>query len=93
MLYFRNAHAAEVFRDYFLTRSYSVNKKCSNHKAGHCIATIVPKEYLLCLSFQIDLQDVKAAFEAEYEQSLADFVEGDCSGDYKRLLLAVINHE
>ncbi|KAK2167200.1 hypothetical protein LSH36_31g03026 [Paralvinella palmiformis] len=44
-------------------------------------------------NFRIDLEDVKTAFEAEYEQSLADFVESDCGGDYKRLLLSIINHE
>jgi hypothetical protein len=70
---------------YFAKRAY-VSMKGAGTNDTALIRVIVTRS-------EIDLQDVKSAFEAEYEQSLSDFVEDDCSGDYKRLLLAVINHE
>ncbi|ELU14293.1 hypothetical protein CAPTEDRAFT_164839 [Capitella teleta] len=39
---------------------------------------------------EVDLADIKEAFQNKYEQSLNDFVADDVGGDYKRLLLAVI---
>lgn len=39
---------------------------------------------------EVDLADIKDAFQGLYEQSLSDFVSDDCSGDFKRLLLTVI---
>jgi len=38
---------------------------------------------------EVDLVDVKAAFETKYEQTLEAFIEDDISGDYKRLMLAI----
>jgi len=38
---------------------------------------------------EVDLVDVKAAFEMKYEQTLEAFIEDDISGDYKRLMLAI----
>jgi len=40
---------------------------------------------------EIDLAHIKEKFEEVYETSLRDFVEGDCSGDYKKLLIAVLD--
>ncbi|XP_041357145.1 annexin A4-like [Gigantopelta aegis] len=40
---------------------------------------------------EIDLQDVKEAFEEMYEKSLLDSVSDECSGDYKRMLCSIIN--
>lgn len=46
---------------------------------------------LLCSClFQIDLAEIKMAFQEKYEQSLSDFVSDDVGGDYKKILLAVI---
>lgn len=42
---------------------------------------------------EVDMLDIKEAFERTYEQTLESFIEDDCSGDYKicLLLLAVGN--
>lgn len=37
-----------------------------------------------------DLADVKDEFQQLYEKSLEEAVESECSGDYKRLLLAIV---
>lgn len=39
---------------------------------------------------EIDLAAIKEAFEATYGKPLAKFVKDDCSGDYERVLLALI---
>ncbi|KAG5681358.1 hypothetical protein PVAND_010802 [Polypedilum vanderplanki] len=39
---------------------------------------------------EIDLGDIKEAFEAKYGKSLESWVKGDTSGDYKKCLLALI---
>ena len=38
---------------------------------------------------QCDLAVVANVFSSMYEQSLSEFISSDCSGDYKRLLIAV----
>jgi len=40
---------------------------------------------------EVDLADVKDKFEELYEQSLADFINDDCGGDYKNFLIALLN--
>jgi len=40
---------------------------------------------------EIDMQEIKDEFEAMYEQALADFINDDCSGDYKKALLYLCN--
>ncbi|XP_012144341.1 annexin B9 isoform X1 [Megachile rotundata] len=39
---------------------------------------------------EIDLGDIKETYQIMYGQSLAGDIDDDCSGDYKRLLLAVL---
>jgi len=41
---------------------------------------------------EIDLRDVSQSFHKQYSKFLADFIKGDCSGDYCRLLLAVLGN-
>jgi len=36
---------------------------------------------------EVDLDDIKAYFEGEYETSLEAFINDDCSGDYRKCLL------
>ncbi|CAB0040431.1 unnamed protein product [Trichogramma brassicae] len=42
---------------------------------------------------EIDLGDIKEAYEQKYGTQLAADIDSDCSGDYKRLLLTLIGHE
>jgi annexin A7/11 len=39
---------------------------------------------------EIDLGDIKEAFEAKYGKTLESWVKGDTSGDYKKCLLAIL---
>jgi len=39
---------------------------------------------------EIDLGDIKEAFQAKYGKSLESWVKGDTSGDYKKALLAIL---
>lgn len=38
---------------------------------------------------EIDLADIKVEFHRAYQQTLEEFIADDCSGDYKRMLLAI----
>ncbi|ESO86335.1 hypothetical protein LOTGIDRAFT_195070 [Lottia gigantea] len=39
---------------------------------------------------EIDMQFIKDEFQKMYSKTLGSFIKGDCSGDYKKLLLALI---
>ena len=39
---------------------------------------------------QVDLVEIKAAFLQKYHKTLYKMIQGDCSGDYKKLLLAAV---
>ena len=41
--------------------------------------------------FKIDMEQIKDAFKAMFKQSLEKFIEGDTSGDYKKLLVALVD--
>nr|CDS26802.2 annexin [Hymenolepis microstoma] len=41
---------------------------------------------------EIDLQDVKEAYQRKYGKTLAKAIEGDTSGDYKRMFLALVGN-
>jgi len=41
---------------------------------------------------EIDLKDISKSFHKQYSKFLADFIKGDCSGDYCKLLLAVLGN-
>ncbi|XP_071952090.1 annexin-B12-like [Antedon mediterranea] len=45
---------------------------------------------LIVTRSEIDLQDVKRAFLDTYHKTLYKFIEGDCSGDYRKLLQALV---
>lgn len=44
----------------------------------------------MILFHQIDLGDIKRAYEDKYDKSLASAVESEVGGDFKRLLLGLI---
>ncbi|XP_064649735.1 annexin-B12-like [Lineus longissimus] len=39
---------------------------------------------------EIDLVEIKSAFLQKYHKTIYKMIEGDCSGDYKKLLLAIV---
>ncbi|XP_019866582.1 annexin B11 isoform X2 [Aethina tumida] len=39
---------------------------------------------------EVDMVEIKREYQAKYGESLADAIKGDCSGDYKKCLLALI---
>nr|CAH7739078.1 unnamed protein product [Callosobruchus chinensis] len=41
---------------------------------------------------EIDLADIKQAFQDKYGKSLENWISGDTSGDYKRVLLAILGN-
>jgi len=41
---------------------------------------------------EIDMEDIKSRFQNTYNQPLSKFISGDTSGDFKKLLLAVVGN-
>ena len=46
----------------------------------------------VCVCVQIDLQDIKDVYLSKHKKTLESAVASDTSGDYKRLLLALVGH-
>jgi len=42
---------------------------------------------------EIDMMQIKDSFERVYDKELSKFISGDCSGDYKKILLALIGEK
>ena len=42
---------------------------------------------------QVDLFEIKQAFQETYNKTLNKVIEGDTSGDYRKLLLAIVGDE
>lgn len=51
---------------------------------------VLPRILYLIVCVQIDLQDVKEIYLSKYRKTLATAISSDTSGDYKRLLLAIV---
>jgi hypothetical protein len=47
---------------------------------------------LIVTRSEVDLKEVAKAFAAKYKKQLKDFIWGDCSGDYRKLLLQVLGN-
>ncbi len=46
--------------------------------------------FLLFLPEQVDMEDIKQAYQAAYGKPLEKAIEGDTSGDYRRMLMAMV---
>lgn len=46
---------------------------------------------ILVARSEIDLGNIKREFEKIYEKSLDAWIEDECSGDYKKMLMAMIS--
>ena len=51
---------------------------------------ILVNEMIFVFFLQIDLQDIKEMYLSKYRKTLATSISSDTSGDYKRLLLALV---
>lgn len=47
---------------------------------------------LIATRSEIDLKQISKTFQKTYGKTLQDFIKGDCSGDYRKLLLAVLGN-
>ncbi|CAH1119109.1 unnamed protein product [Phaedon cochleariae] len=45
---------------------------------------------LMTTRCEIDMEDIAREYEAKYGESLIDAIKGDCSGDYRRFMVALI---
>lgn len=77
--------AVRSLSGYFAERLYK-----SMRGAGTDDRTLIRVMVSRC---EVDMLDIKEIFAARYDQTLEDFIEEDCSGDYKKclLLLAIGN--
>lgn len=48
-------------------------------------------QLLLLSLLQVDLQGIKAKFQEKYQKSLSDMVRSDTSGDFQKLLVALLH--
>lgn len=69
--------------DYYATRLY---KACKGFGTDEEIVT-----RSLVVMDEIFLPQVKEIFETKYEISLRDMIDSECSGDYKRMLMALMD--
>jgi len=69
--------------DYYATRIY---KACKGFGTDEEVVTRA-----LVVMDEVFLPQVKEIFEAKYETSLRDMIDSECSGDYKRMLLALMD--
>ena len=61
---------------------------CVHMLACVCVCMCV----CVCVCTQIDLQDIKDVYLSKHKKTLESAVASDTSGDYKRLLLALVGH-
>lgn len=45
---------------------------------------------LIVTRCEVDMEDIKREFSAKYGKSLESFIKDDTSGDYKKLLIALV---
>eukprot|EP01137_Pigoraptor_chileana_P030120 Opistho-2@16269 len=68
---------------YFAGRLYKSMKGAGTDDEGLIRAVITRAE--------LDMVEIKAAFQTKYGKTLGSFIKGDCSGDYKKILLDLVN--
>lgn len=69
--------------EYFATRLYNSMKG-----AGTDDSTLIRVVVSRC---EVDMVQIKEAFNIKYGKSLVQFIKDDCSGDYERILVALVN--
>ena len=42
---------------------------------------------------QVDMVEIKREFLSKYHKTLSKMIEGDTSGDYRRLLIAIVGRD
>ncbi|GFS01622.1 annexin [Elysia marginata] len=50
---------------------------------SHLIRIIVTRS-------EIDMEEIDAIYREQHEQSLEEVIESECSGDYKKILIAIV---
>lgn len=59
-----------------------------------CLFPPPPPLFSLTISTsQVDLVEIKKAFLERYHKTLYKMIDGDTSGDYRRLLLAIVGRD
>ncbi|RUS88556.1 hypothetical protein EGW08_003656 [Elysia chlorotica] len=67
---------------FFAHRIYDSVRGCGTNDS-HLIRIIVTRS-------EIDMEEIDEAYREKYGQSLEEVIESECSGDYKKILIAVV---
>lgn len=54
---------------------------------------VTPYDVLVCYFFQIDMVQIKQCFLEMTKQTLYNWIKDDTSGDYKKILLAIVGKD
>ena len=56
----------------------------------HCHPSVLSRIFV---HTQVDMVEIKTAFLQMYHKTLSKMIEGDCSGDYKKMLIALVGRD
>jgi hypothetical protein len=73
------------------TNIYKINNLLSPEINKHKKNTTCPYESILYLYFfQLDLAEIKVKYKDLCGKTVSQSIESECSGDYKKMLLAIV---